>query len=237
MHRRRRDHFADELEAGSRPTPAPPIAPRSSRSQSSTAYPGASSDEQAGTAPTTSATAAIGTAARRHRCAGCRMVARTYRNRRRTNVRPDGRARTSCAAIGNRRCRVGSRRALESLVGAVATGRMLRIGTNCLPGDPAEDPRPTAARGRGRHHHPRARSARSELLGERSADPLGDPDRGGHRGDDDVPPDPIVRLAGERDADGQRRRADPPRSGDASGRPVEHPRVVRLRGRCRVLAR
>ena len=91
-----------------------------------------------------------------------------------------------------------------------------------VPAGPAEHPRPAAAR-RGRHHHdPRPGPGRAALPGERPADPRGDPDLRRHRGRADLPPDPGVRLAGQRDAHRQRRRPDPARRRDAARRPVEH---------------
>ena len=50
-----------------------------------------------------------------------------------------------------------------------------------------------------------------------------------HRGRADLPPDAVLRLAGQRDADRQRRRPHPPRGRDAAGRPLEHLRLVRVR--------
>ena len=74
------------------------------------------------------------------------------------------------------------------------------------------------------------------LLGEHPPDPGGDPDLRDHRGRADLPADPGVRLAGQRDAHRQRRRADPARRRDAAGRALGHLRLVRLRRRRRAVA-
>ncbi len=105
-----------------------------------------------------------------------------------------------------------------------------------LPADPAQHPRSASARRGGDHHDPRPRAGRTALRRDHSADPCGDPDLRDHRGRPDLPPEPGVRVARQRDADRERRRADPPRRRDASRRPLEHLRVAGVRGRGRPLA-
>ena len=93
-----------------------------------------------------------------------------------------------------------------------------------VPGHAAEHPRPSAA-GRGGHRdHPRPRAGCARVPRQCPADPRRHPHVRGHRGGTDVPPAPRDRVAGQRDADRERRGADPPRSparrGAITGRPT-----------------
>ena len=94
-----------------------------------------------------------------------------------------------------------------------------------VPGHAAEHPRPSAA-GRGGHRdHPRPRAGCARVPRQCPADPRRDPHVRGDRGGADVPPAPRVRVAGQRDADRERRGADPPRSQHAAGRSLDDPRA------------
>ena len=111
-----------------------------------------------------------------------------------------------------------------------------RARRDLLSRHPAEPSRPAPARGRGHRDDPRPGADDAALPGHGAADPRGDPDLRPHRGGDHVPDPPGVRVAGQRHADGERRRAHPARAGHASGRPLEHLRLVGVRRRRRVLA-
>ncbi len=116
------------------------------------------------------------------------------------------------------------------------TARTLTVGGRHLPARPAEHPRSAAAR-RGRDHHdPRPRPGRAPLRRHDPADPGGDPDLRGPRGRPDLPSEPGLRLAGQRDADRERRRADPARRRHAVRRSVEHLRLAGVRRRGRTLS-
>ena len=120
--------------------------------------------------------------------------------------------------------------------GRSMTARTLTVGGRHLPARPAEHPRSAAAR-RGRDHHdPRPRPGRAALRRHDPADPGGDPDLRDPRGRPDLPSEPGVRVARQRDADRERRRADPARRRHAVRRSVEHLRLAGVRRRRRALA-
>ena len=103
----------------------------------------------------------------------------------------------------------------------------------CLPNAPRSAP----ARGRGDRHDPRARADDAALPGQRAADPRRHPHLRGHRGGDHVPlaagrscGRPSAMLTGSGVALILRVPSTPAR------RPLEHPRLVRVRRRRRVLA-
>ena len=104
---------------------------------------------------------------------------------------------------------------------APMTARTLTLGSATLPGRAAQHPRPAAARRGGDHHDPHPGPGRARLRRQRSADPGRDHDLRRDRGRAHVPPDPRVRLAGQRDAHRQRRGADPARRRHAAGRPLD----------------
>ena len=116
------------------------------------------------------------------------------------------------------------------------TARSLTARQHQLPGDPAQDPGPAAARRGGHHHDPRPGPGRARVPGERAADPGGDPGLCRDRDRADLPPDTVVRVAGERDADRQRGGADPARGRHAGGRPLVPLRLVGVRGHRRAVA-
>ena len=94
----------------------------------------------------------------------------------------------------------------DAPLGTGAAGRTLRIGANDYPVllPKIRDPR----------LHVAAVIVTIHVLGQLGLDfwvsvpqiLVGHPDRGGHRADDHLPPDPFVRVAGERHAHRQRRR-------------------------------
>ena len=114
----------------------------------------------------------------------------------------------------SRPCRSRGSRDMLSRSKAMTT-RALALRRDELSAGPAEHPRPAAARGGGHHHG--ARSWAVGLHFEVSVPQIlaaivtcADP-----RGRVDIPPESRVRLAGQRDADGQRRRPHPARRRDA----------------------